>query len=485
MLVYASGFSAPPPSLEGWELVFEDEFTGHSLDLTKWNPTYNWGKTHNHRAYCVPENVTVSDGKLRIKGEARRHPDAPATASNGGETYSLDYTSGAIDTKGKFNFKYGYIEGRFKAPKQKGTWPAFWTLQDGWPPEIDILEIPHDRKQHHYYLHYTQPDWYDKNGSAWDHEASFGGTHSGPDKSADFYNYGVNWYEGNLDFYFNDQRIAGYNRSREVSQLKAQYIIINLAIGGWAGNTIEVTANSPAYYEAEWVRVWKPKKTLPDTVRLQSVANGKCMMAQDKQIVMGDCLDKAAIVKLEMLSGSIYRINFGNKVLEILNESKDAGVRANLWDWNGKDHQKVELQVQKDFESTVVRMKMAHSGHYLRLAGDSAVVQDWNDAWPWNQNWKIIKDVAELTAANTVASAKLKAPVAPHIQRLGSQINLALGSEFKTGAVLRIFNSQGREIFQAPVAQEQVLNTQTWRAGVYTLVLQNASHRVVLRYSKI
>ena len=49
------------------------------------------------------------------------HPDAPATTS-GGETHSLDYTSGAIDTRGKFEFKYGYIEGRFKAPWQSGTW---------------------------------------------------------------------------------------------------------------------------------------------------------------------------------------------------------------------------------------------------------------------------------------------------------------------------------------------------------------------------
>jgi beta-glucanase (GH16 family) len=47
------------------------------------------------------------------------HPDAPATTS--GETHSLDYTSGAIDTRGKFEFKYGYIEGRFKAPWQSRT----------------------------------------------------------------------------------------------------------------------------------------------------------------------------------------------------------------------------------------------------------------------------------------------------------------------------------------------------------------------------
>ena len=86
-------FAEPPSSLEGWDLVFEDNFDGNSLDLKKWNSTYNWGHTHNHRAYCVAENVSVKEGFLKLKGEATRHPDAPATASNGGKTYSLDYTS--------------------------------------------------------------------------------------------------------------------------------------------------------------------------------------------------------------------------------------------------------------------------------------------------------------------------------------------------------------------------------------------------------
>ena len=141
LLFSGSLYADPPANMSGWTMVFNDEFDGNSLDKSKWNPTYNWGHTHNHRAYCVEENVSVSDGLLRIKGEAKRHPQAPATCKSGDKTYSLDYTSGAIDTRGKFEVKYGYIEGRFKMPKQLGTWPAFWTLQDGWPPEIDIFEV--------------------------------------------------------------------------------------------------------------------------------------------------------------------------------------------------------------------------------------------------------------------------------------------------------------------------------------------------------
>ncbi|MBR4813922.1 MAG: hypothetical protein IKZ67_00495, partial [Paludibacteraceae bacterium] len=102
LLFSGSLYADPPANMSGWTMVFNDEFDGNSLDKSKWNPTYNWGHTHNHRAYCVEENVSVSDGLLRIKGEAKRHPQAPATCKSGDKTYSLDYTSGAIDTRGKF-----------------------------------------------------------------------------------------------------------------------------------------------------------------------------------------------------------------------------------------------------------------------------------------------------------------------------------------------------------------------------------------------
>ena len=59
-------FAEPPANFSGWEKVFEDNFDGTSLDKTKWNPTYNWGPTHNHRAYCAEENVIVSDGTLKL-----------------------------------------------------------------------------------------------------------------------------------------------------------------------------------------------------------------------------------------------------------------------------------------------------------------------------------------------------------------------------------------------------------------------------------
>lgn len=491
LLPFSFAIAAPPANFSGWELVFEDNFDGTSLDKSKWNPTYNWGHTHNHRAYCVEENVSVKDGKLIIKGENKRHPDAPATTTSGGETHSLDYTSGAIDTKGKFEFKYGYIEGRFKAPWQSGTWPAFWTLQDGWPPEIDILEIPASRYQHHYYLHYTDPSWYNEHGSAWDHEKSFGGhKDDNIDRSADFHTYAVEWDESNLNFYFDDKKFASYNRPTEIRQLDKQYIIINLAIGGWAGNDIEVTAESPAYYEADWVRVWQAKPAKPDTVRIMSMNFGTCMVkTEESTLALGDCNGENAIAIITQLSSSSFRINFGDIVLEIPNEKTDAGLDAGLYNWNGGNHQKVVIEKQDGYDGSVVRMKMQHSNMYLRATTDGErVIQSWSDDWTWNQMWRLLEATNDsLKEDSSTSNSKLgniSNIYETSVHQAGENLFIELGSHFVNGATIRILDLHGREIMQRQTPHSMVFDIRPLSSGIYHILVSDGKQKFLKRFRK-
>lgn len=480
-----TGYAAPPKTLAGWEQVFADEFEQDSLDLSLWNPTYNWGHTHNHRAYCVAENVEIHDGVLRLIGEARRHPDAPETTTSGGKTHSLDYTSAAIDTRGKFSVQHGYIEGRFRAPRQSGTWPAFWMLQDGWPPEIDILEIPHQRTQHHYYLHYTDPSYYAEHGSAWDHEASFGGVHSGPDKSAAFHNYGVDWNPQSMTFYFDDKVVATYNRSSEISQTQAMYLIVNLAIGGWAtetGMSIEIDKDQPAWFEADWIRVWKAKPADFDSVRIMNVASGLCIQPQEKAAVVGNCRDSASWLQLQSLGGNRYRANHGDLVLEIPNEAKDAGLQAGFWGWNNKGHQHLILEVQEGYTGLVVRMRMEHSNLYLRRK-DSLVIQDWDDSWEWQQVWKIIQSDSELPEDPTPLSSREPAAFVSHIRQQGAYLQIEWNAVTPSVSThLQLMDFQGRVVREALGSGQD--GTQTWTlhgvsAGLYYVVLTQGSQRQV------
>jgi beta-glucanase (GH16 family) len=55
-----------------------------------------------------------------------------------------DIKSGRINSKGKLEIQYGYIEALIKFTGGKGIWPAFWLLGNNgtWPScgEIDIME---------------------------------------------------------------------------------------------------------------------------------------------------------------------------------------------------------------------------------------------------------------------------------------------------------------------------------------------------------
>ena len=127
---------------EGYELYWSDEFDGETLNEDNWNYMYgdgslygNPGWENQEEQYYQKENVDVVDGNLVIT--AKRE-------AVGGK----EYTSARLNTAGKVNVKYGYIEARISLPEVEGMWPAFWMLPEsdtpygGWPAagEIDIME---------------------------------------------------------------------------------------------------------------------------------------------------------------------------------------------------------------------------------------------------------------------------------------------------------------------------------------------------------
>lgn len=256
-MLILSLMAQPPGDIQDWDLVFEDEFNGNTLDQSKWGYNYpsffpNGGHTHNHRAYMVEDQVSVENGSLAITAIDQRHPDAPDGTSQWADQFgylSFDYTAGAVTTYDKFDFTYGYVEGRFKA-SGTGTWPAFWTLNSdgGWPPEIDILEIPHSRNIHHFYYHYGE----------WPNNRSFGATHTGVDKSEGFHVYAVDWGPDYMNFYFDNELVQSYTNRAQASEGENMYLLINLAVGGWSGDPSSSDVFPTKYY-CDYVRVWQKK----------------------------------------------------------------------------------------------------------------------------------------------------------------------------------------------------------------------------------
>ena len=250
--------AAASPVGESWNLAFNDEFSTATLDTAKWHTCFYWApttctiETNNELELYTANNVSVGNGNLKL--QARKQ----SAVGWNGKTYG--YTSGMVSTGGSpwsspakapgFTFTYGYVEARVKVPAGKGLWPALWLLPNdhSWPPEIDIMEILGDQPaQTHMNYHYTKADGSNGNvGKAW----------TGPDFSAGWHTFGVDWQPGSLVWY-----VDGVERFRHTGSTvtsKASYVLLNLAVGGnWPGSP-DASTTFPADYLVDYLRVYQP-----------------------------------------------------------------------------------------------------------------------------------------------------------------------------------------------------------------------------------
>jgi beta-glucanase (GH16 family) len=153
------------PVQRNWSLLWSDEFTGNTLDTSKWVlGQFCGGYNGEQQCYsALPQNVVVGQGVLTItalpascsgstiaQAEANNWVGTPATTCGSG---SFKFSSAFLHTRvqpnsGLHAWRYGRIEIRAKLPYGTGTWPAFWMMPlDGaqyayWPGagEIDMME---------------------------------------------------------------------------------------------------------------------------------------------------------------------------------------------------------------------------------------------------------------------------------------------------------------------------------------------------------
>jgi len=130
----ATSFAKGAPT--DWDIVWNDEFAGTSLDTSKWD-VVDWKTPYNNERQAYhPSQVTVSGGNLVLTSIDIPYGDKA-------------YRSGKVESK--WAQQFGRWEVRAKLPGTKGTWPAIWLLPDGkkypWPSqgEIDIMEHRGDK----------------------------------------------------------------------------------------------------------------------------------------------------------------------------------------------------------------------------------------------------------------------------------------------------------------------------------------------------
>jgi beta-glucanase (GH16 family) len=245
--------SALPPAtpadstaLEGWTLVWNDEFGGPSVDTTRWNYEVNGdgGGNKELQYYTAsPSNSFLEQGCLVIQALKEGY---------GGKAY----TSARLNTDQKGDWLYGRVDVRAKLPTGRGLWPAIWMLPTdwvygGWPAsgEIDIMELLGQEPGKVYgTVHF---------GSDPQHHLSSGGSYvlpGGKSFASDFHLFSLEWRADSI-LWFVD-RVRFHEERNGPPFDKRFHLLLNVAVGGnWPGSPDGSTV-FPQHMMVDYVRVY-------------------------------------------------------------------------------------------------------------------------------------------------------------------------------------------------------------------------------------
>ena len=256
---------------QNWQLVWEDDFNGSSLDQSKWvhdigtGSQYGmWGWGNGELQYYQPQNTTLNNGiaKIEVKEEPNGIIDSWSATSY--------FSSSKITTKGLFNFRYGKVEARIKTIDGQGFWPAFWMLPSNgsWPcdGEIDIMEQwgndyltnSTSGAAHLGTCPYSSSTHFYETSSSYISSGSY---------ADDFHTYSVIWKEDTITWYVDEIELFSLNPSSYWSipsqsawpfNANEWYLMINLAITQAGPNSNTVFPNQ---MEIDYVRVYQENLT--------------------------------------------------------------------------------------------------------------------------------------------------------------------------------------------------------------------------------
>ena len=138
--VVASGGGIPaPPGYTDQDLIFDDRFTGTSLDSSNWNTQLGAAGViwNNHGAiaapYSGPNTPNVDEAAMFSPSQVGVDNGLTLTAMPNTNQYAGTYPwiSGTVTTEGKFTLPATgwYVQVQAKMPNEsQGLWPAIWFL---------------------------------------------------------------------------------------------------------------------------------------------------------------------------------------------------------------------------------------------------------------------------------------------------------------------------------------------------------------------
>ena len=293
-----------PPNNANYELVFEDNFDGTSINSSKWKSIWNWNQSGSlNVSYCnnIPsgvigpdlygyrkrnfENCTVSGGTLKIVSKQENYsgwvwnwPLCTSDSCNQGTGYhscetshtppicwdedllNFNYTTNMLISKE--TFKYGYFEIRCKIPKptspktNKGIGPNFWLWSGAGPTvtwsEIDIFEFNGENTTFGSAIHYE-----DINGNI-----SHGIPNNVPPIYVDFSSFHIFsalWTPQKIEFFLDGNLYVSTNLHVQDLLNMPLIIDVNFPLHTMCQLLDPANTQLPYNYEIDYIRVYQLK----------------------------------------------------------------------------------------------------------------------------------------------------------------------------------------------------------------------------------
>ena len=259
MLIISSAISfkisAQPIAGTKMTLLWRDEFNKKGfVDPSKWSKIERSGAANKGSCFASmsddPRCLIIKNGKLFLRG-----------IINDNKNDTVQYLTGGLSSKGKFEFKKGKVEIRAKLVDAQGAWPALWLLMSGNEQdryaEIDIIEhLNHDDFVYHtVHTAYTLRD--SENGK---NPPKYTTSKIKPGK---FNIYGAEITDDKIIFSVNNKVVFTYPKvqpEKEGQWTFGQNMFIYMsqqfsAEGAWAGAV--KPDELPVQMIIDWVRVYK------------------------------------------------------------------------------------------------------------------------------------------------------------------------------------------------------------------------------------
>lgn len=229
--------------------MFSDEFTGGSLDTSKWTARDEERGQHSDgtRWWYKPENL-------------RLIPDEGGNlAMDLSQLGTGQYGGARIDSAGKFEYTHGTLEARVHTPAEtNGHLAAVWLQSDNMGnvdgsardgAEIDITETAHQADTYPATIHW---DGYGDEHQSSSETVSAPGLHS-----TWYHTYGLEWTPTELRFLYDGNVVRTVTDPNLISQVN-EYPILSHEILEFADGVVQdAPLDSSSTVYVDYIRIWQ------------------------------------------------------------------------------------------------------------------------------------------------------------------------------------------------------------------------------------